>query len=182
MIIDLGSGPWPKHDATVRVDVNKWPNVDVVHDLSVTPYPFASNVADKIYFGDVIEHLSKFIVPGVLKEIHRILKPGGYLDITTPDLEWIAERIYKKDWAQMANVDWLNKNGDPFEDAMEVIYAGWVHETDHKIPGMGHINGFNQDKLTRYLSNAGFTKIIRVPDLRNPEPARGCVLKMWAYK
>lgn len=182
MIIDLGSGPWPKPDATVRVDVNPWPHVNVQHDLSKVPYPFESNVATKIYFGDVIEHLSKFIVDDVLKEIQRILKPGGYLEITTPDIEWVAERIYKKDWHLMANVDWLNKNNDPFEDAMEVVYAGWLHETDHKIPGMGHINGFNEDKLRKYLTRAGFSNIMRVPDLRNPEPARGCVLKMVAYK
>jgi predicted SAM-dependent methyltransferase len=182
MIIDLGSGPWPKPDATVRVDVNPWPHVNVQHDLSKVPYPFESNVADKIYFGDVIEHLSKFIVDDVLKEIHRVLKPGGFVEITTPDIEWIAERIYKKDWDIMANVDWLNKNKDPFEDAMEVIFAGWLHETDHKIPGMGHINGFNEDKLRKYLMRAGFKEMMRVPDMRNPEPARGSVLKMLAYK
>lgn len=182
MIIDFGAGPWPKPDATVRVDINRWPTTDVVHDLSVVPYPFDSDVADKVYMGDVIEHLSKFILTDVLGEVYRILKPGGVLDITTPDIEWIAERIYKKDWAQMANVDWLNRNNDPFEDAMEVIYAGWVNEKDHKIPGMGHINGFNKEKLEKYLSTAGFRTIMRVPDMRNPAPARDSVLRILAYK
>ena len=66
MIIDLGAGPWPKHDATVKVDVNKWRDDYLIHDLSKVPYPFESNVATKIYFGDVIEHLSEFIVDVVL--------------------------------------------------------------------------------------------------------------------
>ena len=182
MIIDLGSGPWHKPDATLRVDVNPWPNVDVICDLSKPPYPFESNIANKIYFGDVIEHLSKFVVNDVLREIHRMLKPGGHVEITCPDVDWIAERIYKKDWTTMANVEWLNKNRDWFEDAMECLFGGWLHETEHKIPGMGHINGFNEDKLKKYLTSNGFHSIVRVPDLRNPEPARGCILKVLAYK
>jgi predicted SAM-dependent methyltransferase len=181
-IIDLGSGPWPKADATIRVDVNKWPGVDVMHDLSQTPYPFDSEIAEKIYFGDVIEHLSKFVVDDVLKEINRILVPGGTLEVTTPDIDWVAERLYKKDWKDMANVDWLNKNCDPFEDAMEVIFGGWLHPTEHAVPGMGHVNGFNEEKLKRYLKNNGFSEVYRVPDERNPLPARGCVLKVIAVK
>jgi hypothetical protein len=47
---------------------------------------------------------------------------------------------------------------------------------------MGHINGFNEDKLRKYLMRAGFKEMMRVPDMRNPEPARGSVLKMLAYK
>jgi SAM-dependent methyltransferase len=182
MIIDLGAGPWPKADATVKVDAHKWREDYIVHDFLVFPYPFESNVAQKIYFGDVIEHIPKFVVDNVLSEIHRILSPNGVVEITTPDIEWIAERIYKKDWKLMANVDWLNKHDDPFENAMDIIYGGWLHPVEYKIPGMGHINGFNEEKLMKYLSKTGFKNIVRVPDMRNPEPARNSVLKMLAYK
>lgn len=182
LIIDLGAGPWPKADATVKVDIHRWRDDYIIHNFTTFPYPFQDNVASKIYFGDVIEHITKFDIDNVLNEIYRILAPNGVLDITTPDIQWIAERIANNDWHIMANVDWLNKNNDPFEDAMDIIYGGWLHPTEHKIPGMGHVNGFNEAKLTKYLVKAGFKNVQRVPDLRNPEPARNSVLRMLAHK
>jgi hypothetical protein len=47
---------------------------------------------------------------------------------------------------------------------------------------MGHINGFSEQSLERELFNAGFKDIRRIPDERNPEPARGAVLLMVATK
>ena len=47
---------------------------------------------------------------------------------------------------------------------------------------MGHVNGFDEESLTKLLVRNGFTDCKRVPDLRNPEPARGSVLKMIAVK
>ena len=182
MIIDLGSGPHPKPDANICVDFHPWPRVNVQHDLRVLPYPFADNMADKIYFGDVIEHLDKFIVPAVLKDILRILKPDGILDVTCPDIRWVCERIANNDWAEHANVDWLNPTPDPFENAMSYVFGGWMTESEYKIPGMGHINGFDEAKLKRMLLEAGFKTAVRVDDTRNPAPARNSILRMLATK
>lgn len=182
VIIDIGSGPHPKPDATIRMDLHHWAGVTHVHNLVHIPYPFQTDSADKVYLGDVIEHLTCFDAPKVLKEIHRILKPGGYLEITCPDVMWIMERIVKGDWNQRANVDWLRKHPDPWDNAMDYLFGGWRHPEEHKIPGMGHVNGFYSDKLCKLLMEAGFTGVIRVPDDRNPEPARDAVLKMMARK
>jgi SAM-dependent methyltransferase len=60
--------------------------------------PLADNVADLVILVEVIEHLDD--PAAVLKEIHRILKPGGRLFLTTPNyklpspwpvLEWLAD-------------------------------------------------------------------------------------------
>jgi predicted SAM-dependent methyltransferase len=55
--------------------------VDVVHNLEEVPLPFSDEEFDSILAKDVLEHLD--YVP-VLKEIHRILKPGGTLEISVP--------------------------------------------------------------------------------------------------
>lgn len=182
VIIDIGSGPHPKHDATILMDVHQWPGVNLVHDLHNFPYPLPDNHADKIYLGDVIEHLVYLAAPMVLKEIHRILKPGSYLELTCPDALWIMERIVHGDWNEKANVDWLRKNEDPWDNAMDYLFGGWRHPEEYKIPGMGHINGFSEKSLSKLLYEVGFSKVERVPDERNPEPARGAVLKMLAWK
>lgn len=182
-IIDIGSGPHPKADANIRVDVHQWPGVTHIHDLNVLPYPFEDNFADKIYLGDVIEHMFYGHALEILKELFRILKPRGVLDITTPDLQWIFERLVNGDWKEKTmGVDWLNRRDTDWESAMDYVYGGWRHDQEYKIPGMGHINGFNGPYLVKLLKEAQFTWYTRVPDERNPEPLRGAILRMVAYK
>lgn len=65
----------------VNLDVAPLPGVDVVHDLKVLPLPFEDGRFDHVACLDVLEHLD--YVP-VLKEIHRILKPGGTVRIDVP--------------------------------------------------------------------------------------------------
>ena len=108
MIIDIGSGPWPKPDAQVRMDLHPLPGVNCVHDLMNTPYPFPDETFTKAYMGDVVEHINIFDVDRVLTEVNRILKPGATFEVVVPDFRWIAERIVKGDWKEQANVDWLN--------------------------------------------------------------------------
>ena len=182
VIIDIGSGPHPKADATHRMDLHHWAGVTQVHDLRHIPYPYESDFADKVYFGDVIEHLTKFDSPKVLKEIRRIMKPGATLEVTCPDVLWIMTQIVEGTWDQNANVSWLRQNEDPWDNAMDYLFGGWRHPEEYKIPGMGHINGYCFTSLRKELEQAGFKDIERVADDRNPEPARWSVLKVVATK
>lgn len=83
LIIDLGCG-LNKQLGAVGVDNVKLQGVDIVHDLKKFPYPFKKNSADKIYLYQVLEHFDPDRRLKVLREIHRILKPGGILDLRVP--------------------------------------------------------------------------------------------------
>jgi ubiquinone/menaquinone biosynthesis C-methylase UbiE len=51
------------------------------------PFAFADNSVDFVYVGQAIEHMNYIHqVPKFLKEMHRVLKPGGIIRMTTPDL------------------------------------------------------------------------------------------------
>lgn len=182
MIIDIGSGPHPKEDANVFMDIHQWGNVNCLHDLTVTPYPLESEFFDKAYMGDVIEHISIFDIDNVMSEVNRILKVGGKLEVTVPNVRWICERIVKDDWKEMANVDWLNQSHSPWANAMSYLFGGFHNINEYKIPGMGHVNGFDELSLRTLLIKHGFFDVHEVPDTRNPEPARGAVLKMIGFK
>jgi SAM-dependent methyltransferase len=80
-VLHLGSGSKRLPGATT-VDVLSLPGVDIVHDLDVTPWPFADNEFSVVYAHNVLEHLNNQIA--VMEEIHRVLKPGGHAVIAVP--------------------------------------------------------------------------------------------------
>ncbi len=51
------------------------------------PLPFADGSVDWVYAEHLIEHISLPVAIGWLKEVRRVLRPGGLLRLTTPDLE-----------------------------------------------------------------------------------------------
>ncbi len=79
--LNLGCGRYPK-SGYVNVDWIDESGVDVVHDLDVTPYPFENHQFHLIEADHVVEHLSKVFV--VMRELHRLLAPGGTLVLRVP--------------------------------------------------------------------------------------------------
>ena len=75
------------------MDIREEVNPDLVWDMEKTPYPFKDQEFDLILLKDSLEHVSYHKVEDVIKECHRILKPGGKLLIQCPDLEAIAHKV-----------------------------------------------------------------------------------------
>lgn len=57
---------------------------------------FPENCFDIVTLWQVLEHLPYPLA--ILKEVHRILKPGGLLIVSTPDIEGIPARIFRRKW------------------------------------------------------------------------------------
>ena len=68
-------------DEYVKIDVKSAAGVDIVYS-SGSSLPFESEYADEIICIHVLEHITD--LEPVLKELHRILKPGGRLRIWVP--------------------------------------------------------------------------------------------------
>lgn len=67
---------------------------------------FPDNHFGVIHFSHLIEHVPN--PSALLKEVHRILMPGGYAIITTPNLDGIFSKYYKENWrAVMPQHLWL---------------------------------------------------------------------------
>lgn len=79
--IDIGSGTVLMAD--VRLDVEPKVSPDIVADVRYLP--FVSSIFDIAYFADVIEHIPRGTEPTALREIHRILRNGGELILSTPN-------------------------------------------------------------------------------------------------
>jgi len=65
----------------INLDISPIEGVDVVHDVRQIPLPFDENTFDFILCQDILEHLEYI---SLLGDLHRILKPGGQLEIRVP--------------------------------------------------------------------------------------------------
>lgn len=79
------SDTWGK---LTTLDYNADHKPDVIWDLNILPYPFNPNTFDEIHAYEVLEHTGtqgdyKFFF-AQFTDLHRILKPNGYLLATCP--------------------------------------------------------------------------------------------------
>jgi SAM-dependent methyltransferase len=80
--LNLGCGA-DVRPGMVNVDRSAGPGVDRVLDLEQRPWPWIDGSVGSILARHVVEHLRDF--PGFMQECHRVLDPGGRLEIHCPD-------------------------------------------------------------------------------------------------
>ena len=88
--LHIGSGA-KVIDGWVNLDINEHPGVDVVAD--VTEGLDFSDVR-AVYAEHFLEHLPIDKALAFLQEVHRVLARGGWLRLSTPNLEWVWSTHY----------------------------------------------------------------------------------------
>ena len=85
-------GQQPKEGWSI-LNIQAGPGVDYVGDCSDLSM-FADGSCAEVYASHVLEHLSyQDVLLRTVKDIHRILKPGGRFRVAVPDLEQLC-RIF----------------------------------------------------------------------------------------
>ena len=124
------------------------PHVDHVgnaNDLS----RFPDGAFAEIYASHILEHLDyKDELGKALAEWHRVLRPGGWVRISVPDLEVLSRLFLMKDKLDLQT---------RFE-VMRMMYGGHLDRYDY------HAVGLNEEFLGEFLELAGFTNIQRVQE------------------
>ena len=80
-VLDVGCGS-AKTPGAVGLDISADTDADIVHDLDEFPYPLETASFDDVLMQDVLEHVREPI--RVMEEMHRVLRPGGRLQLRTP--------------------------------------------------------------------------------------------------
>lgn len=142
-------------------------------------FPHADNTVDAIYVGQAIEHLNPIHqTPNFLKECHRMLKPGGVLRMTTPDLDVLldAYRANKMDQFIPDQPEYF-KNACPSAKLAYLMYgAGGDKCTQQNYEG--HFFLFTRTSMSHFLQQAGFSQIdfhYQTGKSHNPELAEEVV-------
>lgn len=91
-ILNLGCGNVPIAGATNHDRIAHRPEVDVVHDLDVLPWPWEDNSYRRIVAQAVFEHLKLTLIES-MEECWRILEPEGSVDIRIP--WWQADNSWR---------------------------------------------------------------------------------------
>lgn len=83
---------------------------DLVHDLNISPYPFADNSVSEIIMDHVIEHLNDPLM--VLQELFRISTPGAKIFINCPHFSANWSHPGHKSAIGVHLFDFLREGGD----------------------------------------------------------------------
>jgi len=130
-----------------------WANVDLEGPASVikldltAPLPVPSDTLEAVYSEHFIEHIERPQAQRLLAECHRVLKPGGVLRVSTPDLRTIVQH-------------YLAGRIDAWHD------MHWRPETparmlNESMREWGHRFLYDAEELEAALRAAGFRQIER---------------------
>lgn len=136
----------------LRLDVDPAAKPDVL--CSITDMsPLGANSVDAIWSSHKFEHLHRHEVPVALAEFLRVLRPGGQMLLTLPDLQKVAELVAKDGLEDEA---YVSRSG-PITP-LDMIY-GHTASLARGQHFMAHKTGFTARSLAALLTDAGFAQV-----------------------
>lgn len=160
-VLHVGCGPVggaPLHFSfagwqEIRLDIDPDCQPDIVASITdMAAVPDAS--VDGAYSAHNLEHLPAHEVPMALREFYRVLRPGGHVLLTMPDLQSVAMEIASG--ADPEGVLYESPAGPVA--AIDVLY-GYRPALAAGKAAMAHRTGFTAATLGRKLTEAGFQNV-----------------------
>jgi SAM-dependent methyltransferase len=136
----------------LRLDIDPQVSPDIqasITDMAIVP----TGSVDAVWSAHNLEHLFAHEVPLALAEFARVLRPGGFVLVTMPDLQQVAELVardlledaaYQSMMGPIAPLDMLYGHGAS-------IAAGNTF--------MAHRTGFTARTLAQHLAQAGLVDL-----------------------
>jgi len=154
-------------------------------DVEAKPFEelhFPENYFDVVTLWQVLEHVPYPLI--VLKEVHRILKPEGLLATSTPDIEGILAKIFRRKWWNLRSLhinqytaktltDMLDRAG--FKNVFSTRYKEYISISMLVIPLLKHLKIYERAKGPFYPSST-LGKIMNKLTLAYPSRLDNCTV------
>lgn len=157
--LHVGCGPKRKDRTTAGFNTPEWQELRLDIDESVHPDIIGSMTAmpavtdasvDAVFSSHNIEHLYPHEVPLALAEFRRVLRPGGFVVITCPDLQSVCALVAQDRLTEPA----YNSPAGPISP-IDILY-GHRPPMAHGNLYMAHRCGFTKKVLAGTLRASGF--------------------------
>ena len=143
------------------------PSGEGVVPLDATqPFPFESRSFDYIFSEHMIEHISYSQGSGMLIECFRILKEGGKIRISTPDLKFLID-LYTDNESDLKRryIEWATDKFIP-----DCPYYHAIFVINNFMRNFQHVFIYDMDTLRRSMAAAGFSRIAGYPLHESDDP------------
>lgn len=123
----------------INLDARAMPHVHIVSKNIFDLRMISDSSLDLIYMSHVLEHVPRNSVLQTIKELGRVLKPGGTLRISVPDFDHIVH-LY-------------TESGNDINSIAPALMGGQNYQFNF------HYSVFNQSHLSDLLAKGGFHQI-----------------------
>jgi predicted SAM-dependent methyltransferase len=120
-------------------------------------FPFGDNVFAAVFCEHTIEHIPKSQAQGTIREVYRVLRPGGGFRVVTPSLEMLGQLILSQESLMSQKyLVWFRKyTNDPHATMTDAINLAFY--------GHGHCHIYSRDELSGLLHKVGFRDLHAMP-------------------
>ena len=162
---------YPPSDSLVKLNLGSfldmfydgWINIDILdlngfaesqkydfkqHDIT-KGLPYADNSVDIIMSNHMLEHLTRQEGENLMRECHRVLKPGGVVRISTPDGRQLTQEFLD---GKIMQYQYINIGVENAKDDAEAY---------HELLMAGHKTIYDKASLTKLFERTGFKDIKR---------------------
>jgi predicted SAM-dependent methyltransferase len=144
----------------LNVDIVQFPKVDLVFDVRKR-FPIDDGVIAEVISIATLEHLRKPHVLHMLREFHRVLRPGGVLRVSTPDVEAIARGVLRGDDPDTINQHLFGKY--KADDTEDYDVHRWMYTAPQMIQALEEIGFVDAERIPMDIGmhDPAYTYLIR---------------------
>jgi len=152
--LQIGGG-WRLLDGWLNADIELAPGI--FHMDATRPFPLGDNAFRYVFSEHMIEHIDYADAASMLRECHRVLRPGGVIRIVTPNLSSLVELLASpREGIRQAYYEFFSRHflpeGQPSTEA--AVANAFVRSWGHRFI-------YDEPTLRLLLEAAGFSHVVR---------------------